>query len=294
METPVLTVPNWSLGRERSVLHQGLDLLESADVTVHFAEADLDHNRTVTAFSGDASEVLVTLFELARVWLPAINLHRHVGVHPRIGGLDVCPWIPLAPVSPHFGEWIIESAQAFAEEFEIPVFLYEHSASAGSKASLPELRKGGFGALVGQEITPDFGPNQAHPYLGATVWGWRDFLVALNVNFPSENLEAAERIAAEIRSRRRAGEPGFEGVRSLGLSLADQGLVQVSLNLTQPFASKINPVVAFILESAGARGLEGGYTELIGVIPESLARESSLVYPRAAQIVKMEGYEPAI
>lgn len=294
METPVLTVPNWSLGREKTVLHQGLDLLESADVTVHFAEADLDHNRTVTAFSGDASEVLVTLFELARIWLPAINLHRHVGVHPRIGGLDVCPWIPLAPVSPHFAEWVEESAQAFAEEFEIPVFLYEHSSVAGSHSTLPELRKGGFGALLGRELSPDFGPTQAHPYLGATVWGWRDFLVALNVNFPSENLEAVERIAAEIRARRRAQEPGFEGVRSLGLSLAEQGMVQVSLNLTKPFESKIDPVVQFIMDSAAARGLTEGYTELIGVIPETLAQESSTVYPRFEQIVKMEGYEPAI
>jgi glutamate formiminotransferase len=297
---PILTVPNWSIGRERSVIREAIDTLESSPVKVHFAEADIDHNRTVTAFSGTPENVQSTLLTLAEIFLPCINLQRHTGVHPRIGGLDVCPFIELPIEKPplrvngegvggevidrNLQEFIHQTAQALAEAHKIPIFLYERSARG---RSLPALRKGGFGSLTGKTLNPDFGPNQAHPHLGATVLGLREPLIALNVNFPftSGAKEVVERIAALIRHKRSEKDPNFAGVRALGFELQAQELAQVSLNITQPDQTNLDDIIRFINEQARTAGLEQGYTQLIGVIRDVDVERSVLLHARTEQIV---------
>ncbi|MBL8067088.1 MAG: hypothetical protein JNM28_01435 [Armatimonadetes bacterium] len=300
---PLLTVPNWSLGRERSVLREAFDYLTAQPVTVHYAEADIDHNRTVTAFSGTPENVREALLGLAAIFLPCIDLQRHSGVHPRIGGLDVCPFVPLPPLrSPgdenfsqdppghdagnagDLNRYIASVAQTLAETFQIPIFLYEHSAPG---RDLPNLRKGGFGSLLDRTLSPDFGPNRAHPHLGATVLGWRDFLVALNVNFPDAPgaVETMRLIASQIRDKRRNGDPLFQGVRALGLSLQAQGLCQLSMNITKPDAADFDSIVAFIEEKAAKHGIGDGYTQLIGVIRDTDVERSVKIFPRVEQIV---------
>lgn len=330
---PILAVPNWSIGRERTVLRQAFDFLENTPVTVHFAEADIDHNRTVTAFSGTPHNVQQTLLGLAEILLPAINLQRHTGVHPRIGGLDVCPFIPIPEIgamgearsSLPAGEgkgwgtnihrisgdsgsgivdnnsnsaneiqtqtresalqsFITETAQLLSQIHQIPIFLYEHSAPG---KSLPNLRKGGFGELINRPLTPNFGPNQAHPHLGATVLGWRDFLIALNINFPNTPgaFENMKHIAAQIRHERQANNPLFAGVRALGLELQAQEIAQVSLNITQPDTTDFDEIISYIEDLAAKQGHHEPYTQLIGVIRDTDLERTLKIHPRPAQIV---------
>lgn len=287
---PLLTVPNWSIGRERTVLRQVFDFLESAPVKVHYAEADIDHNRTVTAFSGTPENVKSTLFSIARIILPAVNLNRHTGVHPRIGGLDVCPFVPLPePGDPHdLHEFVEQVGRELAVEFEIPVFLYEKSAVPGKTNTLPKIRKGGFGGLIGKSLSPDFGPSHIHPLIGATVLGHRDFLLALNVNFATDDPtgpETVREIAETIRSKRQAGECNFAGVRALGFELAAQGISQVSMNITDPDLINLDQLIDFISEEAKSKGLVDGYTQLIGVIRDTDIEQSVKIAARTEQVV---------
>lgn len=288
---PILAVPNWSIGRERTVLRLAFDYLANASVRVHYAEPDIDHNRTVTGFSGEPTAVKETLLGLARILLPAINLSRHTGVHPRIGALDVCPILPMPePTEVEELSLFIDSiAEELATEFEIPVFMYEKSARPGHIEKLPPLRRGGFGGLLDKELHPDFGPNQVHPHLGATVLGWRDPLIALNINFPAEPsmdaLAIVAQIAATIRYKRREGDSRFIGVRALGLELTAQGIAQVSMNITKPDLMSADEVIRYVYESAGKLGLSGGYPQLIGVIRDVDVERSVEIPARIEQVV---------
>ena len=286
----ILTVPNWSIGRERSIVRQMRDLLDASPVTVHYCQADIDHNRTVTAFSGFKIDVSNTLFELADLTLPAIDLQRHRGVHPRMGGLDVCPFIPLEPMvgedAMEFKEWVESQASEFADRFQVPVFLYERSEKGHHKSDLPSLRKGGFGGLIDQELSPDFGPPKAHPHLGATVIGWRDFMIAFNMNFRSANFDAVDRIAFKIRKLRREKDPRFLGVRALGFELTAKEIVQVSMNVTQPDLTSLDPIIDFVNEMAARFGLEDGYPELIGVIRDVDIERSVNITFRREQVIE--------
>lgn len=286
----LLTVPNWSFGREKELFRRFRDVLEAEPVLVHYLQTDVDHNRTVSAFSGDPEIVRSTLLKLAEVALPSINLNRHVGVHPRIGGLDVCPFFPLPdPKSTkskrEFKEWIEGIAEEIATTFELPVFLYEKSEKGRHESDLPSLRKGGFGGLLDRELNPDFGPTRANPLLGATVMGWRDFLIAMNVNLRDPNPEVAQRIAKKLRDLRNSGEQEFLGVRALGFMLASQELSQVSINVTLPDITAVDPILQYVIDTATDMGVEVAWTELIGVIREQDLPTATLLPVRESQII---------
>ena len=281
----VLTIPNWSFGRSRDLLVAFEDVLRPFEL--HDLESDVDHNRTVSAFSGPIDDVLDALIQLGRLAFDSIDLSRHTGVHPRIGALDVCPFVPYRSADlPETIARVERFAQKMAEEFGIPIFLYEKSELGRHNASLPELRKGGYGKLLEMEIHPDFGPNRIHPRLGATVMGVRGFLIAMNVNLATENLEVAKRIAWEIRKKRREGEEGFLGVRALGLSLASKGQTQVSMNLTLPELSPVDPIIEWVRRRAYELDVAPAESELIGVIPEACVPTASRLPIRPAQIIR--------
>jgi len=286
----VLTVPNWSFGREKDLLRRFRDCLEAAPVTLHYLQADVDHNRTVTAFSGEAEGVRDTLLALCRLALPAIDLNRHVGVHPRIGGLDVCPFHPLPEPTTIkskrlFREWIEAIAADLASEFQLPIFLYEKSEKGMHEADLPSLRKGGFGGLLDRELNPDFGPNRAHPHLGATIMGWRDFLIAMNVNLRDSSGESAQRIAKRLRDNRNRGDAPFLGVRALGFLLASREMSQVSINVTLPDITPVDPILRYVIDMAAELETEVAWTELIGVIRDRDLPHATLLPVRQEQII---------
>jgi glutamate formiminotransferase len=239
----VLTIPNWSFGRNRALLRRFETILNRTDLRVHFLESDVDHNRTVSAFSGEERAVQEALIELVAQAFDTIDLNHHIGVHPRIGALDVCPFVPIDGVKNE-----LESACALVERcaatisgrWQVPVFLYEKSERGRHEADLPSLRRGGFGALLERTIHPDFGPDHAHPRLGVTVMGVRDFLLAVNVDLKETDAEVSRRLAQEIRA-------------------------------TLPDLTDVDPIVAWILEQARAAGVGFSKTELIGVIrPQDL------------------------
>ena len=284
----LLTVPNWSFGRNTVLLHAFEEVLDRPDVQIHYCQGDIDHNRTVTAFSAEPDILADVLLDLCRLAFDAIDLNRHVGVHPRIGALDVCPIVPLSNQQSDFfvANVLAERIGAsIAGTFGIPVFLYERSERGRHEADLPSLRKGGFGGLIERSLRPDFGPDQAHPQLGVTILGVRDFLVAANVDLGTEDMSVARAFARQIRELRREGDPRFLGVRALGFPLASRNQVQVSLNVTLPDLTPVDPIIEWILDHAADARIRIAGTELIGVIRDVDVRTATRLPIKENQIV---------
>lgn len=282
-----LTVPNWSFGRDNELLSRCRMILDTADhLETHFAQGDVDHNRSVLAFSGEIRTVCAALEMLSDLILPRIDLNRHVGVHPRIGALDVCPMI-LEKVS-DFGEAesILETlASVIALKFQVPIYLYEKSEQGRHESDLPSLRHGGFGGLIDKELNPDFGPSRAHPQWGVTVMGIRGFLIAMNANLRTSDPTLAKLIAKDIRRLRASGDERFLGVRALGFPLASRGLSQVSMNLTLPDLTPVDPILEWVEWRAKAQNIAVESFELIGVIRESDVPTAGRLMIRKEQVV---------
>jgi glutamate formiminotransferase len=277
----ILTVPNWSLA-DPGLLAQMRALAELGGVNIHYWQGDVDHRRAVTAFSGDSNAVFSTLLTLAEKVKAKIDLSRHHGVHPRIGFLDVVPFLPLEGDR----DWLVEMthvwAKTYARDLGVPVYLYEHSAQEGRPKTLPEYRSKAF---VADPLRPDFGGLPWPVSFGATVVGVRDPLLAVNVNLATKDVEVAKSIARDIRDGRKSGDARFVGVRALGFALDSVGLVQVSMNMTAPGETSFDEVCAFIEHAANARGVQLAGTELIGVIRREDVDRASLLTIDPAQIV---------
>jgi len=263
----LLTVPNWSFGRDRALERICRDRLLKEKVRVHYLQGDVDHNRTVMGFSGQPNALLGALLALADLILPRIDLNHHVGVHPRIGALDVCPIVVPPGEDPSeagiAAQMLVqELGQALAETWDLPVFMYEKSERGRHEADLPSLRRGGFGGMLDRDLKPDYGPPRCHPRLGVVVVGVRDFLIAMNVNLSTPSPRTAMALAKKARSLRQEGDPRFLGVRALGFSLPSRGLSQVSFNLTLPDITSADAIVEWV------QGQKPGFhsTEVVGVV----------------------------
>ena len=259
----ILCVANWSEGRNQNTLSYIRAALAEGRCAVHFDGSDPDHNRIVTAFSGDYKDVRATLLSIAEIALGIIDLRKHEGVHPRVGALDVCPFIMLEGSEIDGLEFARETGKELSRRFDLPIFLYEKSETGKHAADLPSLRRGQFEGLAGRELLPDFGPNKAHPSLGVTVLGLRNWLIAMNVNLKREMLTETKKLAREMRLRRDNGDQAFRGVRALGFDLQRQDKSQLSMNLTMPDETSPDDIIRWI--SGREEVLE---TQLIGVIRE--------------------------
>jgi glutamate formiminotransferase / 5-formyltetrahydrofolate cyclo-ligase len=201
------SVPNISEGRRLDVVATLADAVrETARLLLLDHSADPSHNRSVLTLAGDGEAVLEGLLRVFEIAIDRIDLRHHRGVHPRIGAVDVVPFIPLQGST--MDECIVLSRRfgaTVADRFEVPVFLYEQSAVRPERRRLEEIRRGQFEGLAARmqhpDWTPDFGPRSPHPAAGATVVGARMPLVAFNVNLASTDLEAARSIAAAVRER---------------------------------------------------------------------------------------------
>jgi glutamate formiminotransferase len=167
------------------------------------------------------------------------------------------------------------------------VYLYEKSERGRHEADLPALRKGGFGGLIGSTLEPDFGPDHAHENLGVTVVGVRDFLIAVNADLATEEIEVARGLAKQIRSMRREGDTRFLGVRALGFSLASRNQVQVSMNLTLPDLTEVDPIIEWIADELSDLRIRLAGTELIGVIRAKDVSGATRLPIRDAQVVEI-------
>jgi glutamate formiminotransferase len=282
-------VPNFSEGRDASVLAALRDAVETAPGVHLFDQtADVDHNRSVFTFAGEPGPVSEALFAAARVAVERIDLRRHQGVHPRIGALDVAPFVPLDAL-----DWktAIETAHAFGErlwqELRVPAYFYGRAARRMEHERLEDVRRGGFeqlslAALENPARRPDVGGPGLHPSAGATAVGVRKFLVAFNVNLRTGDISVARRIARAIRE----SSGGYPAVKALGLDLRAAGLTQVSMNLTDYEATSPSTVFERIRGEAELAEVEIAGSELIGLIPEAA------LAPLGPEGLRIESFSP--
>lgn len=266
----VLCIPNFSEGRNEATIQAIVDAAASADVQIHHVSWDYDHHRMVLAFSGTPMQVQRAVLQAGAVAIERIDLTRHQGAHPRMGAVDVVPFVPLAGLTREQAVAFSQrAAKSFARRLRVPVYLYEHSARAGRIRDLPTLRRGGFEGWLGRRLTgvrePDFGPKRLHPTAGATIMGVRDPLIAFNLNIHPPDVAIAQQIARQIRQEREQ-TPALQGVRALGLWLPTRGVAQVSLNITQTQQTDLFRVTEAVKQMAHALGAEVAETELIGVL----------------------------
>jgi glutamate formiminotransferase len=257
--------PNFSEGRDPDTLAALKEAARAPGVALADFSADADHNRCVATLLGDAPGLEEAALQMARVAVERIHLDRHAGAHPRMGALDVLPFIPFREATMEDADRLARAVGArIAGALGVPVYLYAASARDAERATLPVLRRGGFEALQEKlrAMPPDFGPSVPHPTAGATVVGSRGPLLAFNVNLDSDDLSLARRIAARLRES--AG--GIPGIRALGLRMADGGFVQVSVNITDVRAATLTTVYHAVQSFAAEAGVAVRGSELIGGI----------------------------
>ncbi len=274
MRKLVECVPNFSEGRDRAVVDAIAEAIRStAGCTLLDVDPGASTNRTVYTFVGAPEAVVAGALAAARVARSRIDMRTQKGEHPRVGAMDVCPFVPVSGVT--MDECVAlanELGRRLAAELSVPVYLYGHAAKADHRRTLQQIRAGEYEGLperIGRpEWKPDYGPAAFVPAWGATCAGARDFLIAYNVNVLGTK-EQAHRIALNIREQGRgAGQPGrLEAVRAIGWWVEEYGLAQVSINLEDYRTTP--PHVAFeaCAEEARALSLAVAGSEIVGLVP---------------------------
>ena len=268
-------VPNFSEGRRAGVVSAIVaPLRDCRGVHVLDARSDPDHNRTVVSLVGEPAPLQEALLASARKAVQLIDMRTHKGAHPRIGAVDVIPFVPLRGIDmPGCVALARSFGKRYARELSIPVYFYEAAATRPERRNLEEVRRGQLEALEKEmalpQRAPDEGDARLHPTAGATAIGARAFLIAFNVNLRSTDLAAARAIARAIR----ASSGGMPCVKAVGVDLREKSMVQVSITITDPGASPLDAVFARVKDEADRRGIAVHETELYGMTPASALLE---------------------
>ncbi len=276
-------VPNFSEGQDPTVLRALRSVVEEAPgASLLDASQDADHHRAVVTFVAEAERAVDVGLALAAVAVERIDLGTHAGVHPRIGALDVFPFVPLERDGlADCAALARQLAAGLGERLRVPAFLYGH----GAPRELPELRRGGLQGLarrMAEGLVPDGPSLPLHPSAGAVAVGARPFLVAFNVVLDTNERAVAADIAREVRER----DGGLPAVRALGLELASRGRVQVSMNLVDHARTDLVRAFDEVVRRAAERGVEVLESELIGCAPEAALDE------RVAAHVRLVDFDP--
>jgi len=261
-------VPNISEGRDQGKISRIAEEVENVNgVKLLDVSPDRDHNRTVFTFIGEPPVVKEAALSMALKTIDLIDMREHKGAHPRLGAVDVVPFVPIQGVEM---EEAIQIAREFGKELGekgVPIFFYEEAATSPERKDLPSIRKGEYEGLKEKlkdpKWKPDEGPKSFNAKSGATVVGARFPLVAFNINLKTQDLSLAKEIAKKVRFK----DGGFPHVRAMGVDLKEKGMVQVSMNLTNYRMTNIPKVFEFVMEEALKRGVEVGESEIIGLIP---------------------------
>jgi glutamate formiminotransferase len=271
-------VPNLSEGRDAGIVDEAIAAVESGGARVLHRTSDAVHHRSVLTVAGTAQQVLDAGIALAGVALARIDLRAHRGVHPRIGALDVLPFVPLDGAT--LGDAVMLAHRAGAaiwERYRVPSFYYAAAARRPERQLLAYVRRGEFEGLAARfadpQWAPDVGDAGLHPSAGAIAIGARDILVAYNVVLATDDLGAAREIARRVRER----GGGLSTLRALAFPL-QPGRMQVSLNVTNYSATPLYRVVELIRALAARRGIEVTATELIGCLPRAAVEASAAYY----------------
>ena len=262
-------VPNVSEGRNHARLRRLAETVETAGARLVDMHADVDHHRSVFTFLGAPETVERAALAFARLTVELIDLRAHAGVHPRVGALDVMPFVPLAGLPMADAVAIAQRVgRALAAETNVPVFFYEEAAIVPGRRDLPELRAGGFEHLAERlgdpRWRPDAGPATPHPSAGAAVIGARRPLIALNAMLDSDDVAGARAVAEAVRERTPGG---LAAVRALGVMLPSRGVAQVSMNLLDYRRTSPRLVMDRLDVETVRRGLAVSHYELVGCAP---------------------------
>ena len=283
-------VPNFSEGRNGEVIERIVSPLRGREgVRLLDYRADGDHNRLVVTLVGEPAPLQEALLASCRAAVTAIDLRTHRGAHPRIGAVDVVPFVPVREITMEECVRLARGfAGRFASELDVPVYLYEAAALRPERRNLEQVRKGQFEALAAEGLSspsrrPDLGPARLHPSAGATAVGARTFLIAFNVNLRTRDVAAARQIARKIR----ASGGGLPCVKAVGVALEDRGMVQVSINLTDYRVTPLPRVFAAVREEAAARGIDIDGSELYGLAPAEALLDA------ARETLQLSALDPA-
>ena len=273
-------VPNYSEGRDLKKIEKIVEPYRGKDgVKLLDYQNDEDHNRSVVTVVGEPEPLKNAVVESMGVAVELIDMRTHEGQHPRMGAIDVVPFIPVKNVSVDEAVEISKAtAKLAAEAYSLPIFLYEQSATRPERQNLASVRKGQYEAMAAKlkqpEWAPDFGPAQVHPSAGVTAMGARMPLVAFNVNLDTDRLDIADQIAKKVRHI----SGGLRYCKGIGIELKDRGIVQVSMNMTDYTRTALYRVVELIKIEARRYGVNVVGSEIIGLVPMEALIDSAVYY----------------
>ena len=264
-------VPNVSEGRRPEVVEALADAIRRVPgARLLDYTSDAAHNRTVFTLVGDGASLEEAVVALYRRALADIDLRAHRGAHPRVGAVDVVPFVPLENAT--MDDCVVLTrrvAAAVASRFQVPVYLYEEASTSPSRRNLEDIRRGQFEGLASKMAsagwTPDFGPTVPHESAGASAIGARTALIAFNINLATDRLDVAKRIAASIRF----SSGGYRYVKAMGIALEARGIVQVSMNLTNYQETPIYRVFEAVKREAERYGVRVLESEIVGLVPSA-------------------------
>ncbi len=264
------SVTNISEGRDKGKIEAIASQVEAVEgAALLDLDPDPDHNRTVITFIGSPEAVEEAILRLVATAVELIDLSGHRGEHPRMGAVDVIPLVPIRETT--MEECIGLSQQIglkISEQFKIPVYLYERSATRPERQDLANIRRGefeGFFAKIKEpDWAPDFGERRVHPTAGAVAVGARPPLIAYNVNLGTSDLGIAKQIAKAVRHR----SGGLRYVKALGFTLGERGIVQVSMNMTDYERTPLYRALELIKREAQRFGVPVVGSEIVGLVPQ--------------------------
>jgi glutamate formiminotransferase len=273
-------VPNFSEGRDTDKIEKIVSPFHGkAGVKLLDYQRDLDHNRLVVTIVGEPEAVKPALIEAMGTAIELIDMRKHQGQHPRMGAIDVVPFIPIKKVT--MEEAIAVSKQVakeVSEKYHLPVFLYEESATQPNRKDLASIRKGQFEGMAKKitapEWNPDFGPARIHPTAGVTAVGARMPLVAFNINLDTDNLELAHQLAKRVRHI----SGGLPHCKAIGIALKERGMVQVSMNMTDYTKTALHKAFELVKEEAGRHSVSIVESEIVGLIPMAALIDAAIHY----------------
>ncbi len=271
MDRIIECVPNFSEGRDLAKLEKILDCFRGREgVKLLDYSSDKDHNRSVVTVIGEPEPLRDAMVDAIGKAVELIDMTVHQGQHPRMGCVDVVPFIPIRNVTVEDADRIAkETAALAAEKYGQPFFLYEKSASAPHRENLADVRRGQFEGMAEKMLDqekwkPDFGPATIHPTGGVTAIGARMPLIAYNINLDTSNLEIAKKIANAIRHI----SGGFRYCKAMGVMLEDRNVAQVSMNLTDYTKTPIYRVFETVKMEARRYGVNVLGSEVVGLVPQ--------------------------
>jgi len=281
-------IANISEGRREDVLNRCAEVIRATGAKLLDVKPDGTHHRTVYSFAGTPEMVKAATLALMAEAIGAIDLRHHQGEHPRLGAVDVVPFVPIEGAT--MVDCVALAREVAAEVSALhglPIYLYEEAATTPARRNLEDIRRGEFEGLAQKmlkpEWAPDFGPATPHVSAGATVMGARMPLIAYNINLATNRLDVAKKIAAAVRH----STGGFRYVKAMGLALEDRGIVQVSMNLTNFEKTPLHRVFEMVTREAERYGVSVLESEIIGLVPSAALTHS------AAWYLQVEGFTDA-